>query len=245
MRLARSPHIASHSFWWFSSASQALSSCGGFRMQTVPPKFRSCFFMVSMMTSSFFFLPPPADCHFGFRWTSIWSLKPPQMRARRRHTSSQKIFLYWLFSGYCAFTSSSRLSTLKRMVLIRFWMAVWPVLRGPSSFSILVQRSTASQVSASNFLGMTFQSRAKAPMAFGPRGAPARIHWAKRSRSISGSECRPWSHQSRAAKDLSSFLQYSFWSFSTSRLGVLKGSAAVRPATMAIASHGICSMSPK
>mmetsp|Transcript_7899 Transcript_7899/g.20090 ORF Transcript_7899/g.20090 Transcript_7899/m.20090 type:complete len:218 (+) Transcript_7899:990-1643(+) len=201
--------------------------------------------MMSTTCSSFFFLPPPLGAHLGLRCTRSWSLKPPQISARIRLTSSLKIFLYSESVGNCVFTSSSRLSTLKRIADIMREMEVWPWLRGGSNFTRRVQRSMASLASASNFFGMMFQSLANTPMAFGPRGAPACIQWLKRSRSMMGSECRPASHQSRASKERFNFWLYSFWSLITRRLGVLKGSAAVNPATMAMASQGHFSIRPK
>mmetsp|Transcript_59103 Transcript_59103/g.180238 ORF Transcript_59103/g.180238 Transcript_59103/m.180238 type:complete len:217 (-) Transcript_59103:1070-1720(-) len=200
--------------------------------------------MMSTICSSFFFLPP-LDAHLGFKCTSSWSLKPPQIRARISPTSWQNNLLYAESDGNWLLTSSSRLSTENRIVASRLPTAIAPGLRGFSNFASRWHKSTASLAHASNFFGMMFQSRANEPMAFGPLGAPAWIHSAKRSRSISGSEWRLRSHQSLAEKERSNFLQYSFWSLTTSRLGVLNGSAAVSPATMAMASHGQLSARPK
>mmetsp|Transcript_28873 Transcript_28873/g.72491 ORF Transcript_28873/g.72491 Transcript_28873/m.72491 type:complete len:392 (-) Transcript_28873:1284-2459(-) len=237
--------MASQSFWWFSSAFQARSSWGGLRRQTVPLESKPCFLMISTICSSFFFFFSPLGAHLGFKCTSSWSLKPPQINARMVPTSSEKIFLYSESVGKADLTSSSRLSTLNRMACSSRDTAAAPGLRGFKSLARRWQRSTASLARASNFFGMMFHSLAKEPMALGPLGAPALIHSANKSRNIKGSECLPRSHHNLAAKERSNFLQYSFWSLTTSRLGVLNGSAAVSPATIATASQGQPNMRPQ
>mmetsp|Transcript_70462 Transcript_70462/g.183717 ORF Transcript_70462/g.183717 Transcript_70462/m.183717 type:complete len:216 (-) Transcript_70462:12-659(-) len=199
--------------------------------------------MILSMSCSLCFLPPGS--HRGFRLTIIWSLKLMASRARMVSTSWQKIFEYSESLGNADEVSSSRASTLNRMEASRRWMATWEGHPGFIILQSLVAMSVASDVTASIFFGITFQSRAKPPMALGPCGAPALIHSMNSSRSISGSEWRPRSHQRRASKDLSSFRQYSRSSFSTMRLGALKGSAAVSPATMAMASQGVPITRPK
>mmetsp|Transcript_57292 Transcript_57292/g.160728 ORF Transcript_57292/g.160728 Transcript_57292/m.160728 type:complete len:286 (+) Transcript_57292:404-1261(+) len=240
MRRAISPHKATHNSWHSGSV-----ETGGLRRATVPCRSRPLFRMMSIIADDLSDLPPPPCCHFGLRCTRSWSLKAAQSSARMSLSSSVNSFPYSASAGYTALTSSSRRSTEKRMVPISLCTAIAPELRGRSSFIRRWQRSTASLAIASNFFGMMLQSRANAPMFLVPRGAPALIHSQKRSRSIKGSQWRPLSHQSRAVNERSNFLVYSFWSLTTRRLGVLKGSAAVSPATIAMASHAQPIIKPK
>mmetsp|Transcript_4907 Transcript_4907/g.14471 ORF Transcript_4907/g.14471 Transcript_4907/m.14471 type:complete len:279 (+) Transcript_4907:1265-2101(+) len=227
-----SPHIAAQSSRMLASswppgrgrAAVLETSSFLFRMSS-----KSC-------ASCLFFLLCALGAQCGERWSSIWSLKDRAISARSLSVSPEKIRSDRPQPP--TRTSSSCLSTPWCMAESISWICACAPHRGDSILSMRAVRSMASQARDSNFLGITDHSRANWPKPLRPLGAPTRSHSEKSVCNIRGSEKVPLSHQRRAAKERSSFETYSFWSLRTRSEGALKGSAAVRPAAMAIASQG-------